>query len=45
MNIIDLIIFILAVIGAGLAWKTPSGWICLAIAAIELIALLPGGPW
>jgi len=43
--LIDLIVLILACIAAALSWRTVASYLCLVIAVIMLIALLPGGPW
>ena len=40
-----LITLILAVMAAALSWRSVPCYLCIVIAVIELIALLPGGPW
>lgn len=44
-SVVNLLIFILSVIGATLGWRTIPGYICFAIAVLAAITLLPGGPW
>ena len=43
--LIALIVLVLALIAAGLSWRTPASYLCIVIALIEMITLLPGGPW
>jgi hypothetical protein len=43
--LIALVVLILAVIGAGLSWRSVTSYLCIVIAIIELIVLLPGGPF
>lgn len=43
--LIQLIVMVLAIVAGALSWRSVASYICFAIAAIELIALLPGGPW
>lgn len=51
MDPITLVIFILALCGAGFSfisaasYRSVPGWIFVVIAVIELIVLLPGGPF
>lgn len=44
-TLIALIVLVLAVVAAGLSWRSAASYLCIVIAAIELIVLLPGGPF
>jgi len=43
--LVNLVVLILAVVAAALSWRSVPSYLCLVIAAIEVIALLPGGPF
>lgn len=43
--LVDLVILVLSILGAALSWRTVTSYLCIAIALICLVALLPGGPW
>jgi hypothetical protein len=39
-----LVILVLACVGAALSWRSVASYICIAVAVIALLLLLPGGP-
>lgn len=43
--LVNLVVLVLAIVAAVLSWRSVASYVCLAIAVIEVIALLPGGPW
>jgi hypothetical protein len=44
-TLIALVVLVLALVAAGLSWRSPASYLCIVIAGIMLISLLPGGPW
>lgn len=44
-TLINLIVLILATLAAGFSWRSVASYICIVIAIIELVVLLPGGPF
>lgn len=41
-TLLALVILVLAIVGAALSWRSPVCYLCIVIALIELMVLLPG---